>query len=211
MGLSKRLKRFSQYYHQAHSNIWDIGCDHGLLGLSFLDKPSVKQINLVDPSLPVIKNLKDSYITIPKVSIKHCKGQDLDIPHSNQNSLYIAGMGGLEIKEILQKLIPQLGNEDRLLISPHRHVLEVREYLSASPWRLVEEGVVEEAGHFYPYLYLSLDPEFKKVSLYGEELWTGVEGQRYLTYLMGHLSCHKNEASQLYLNHLKSLISPRID
>ena len=207
MGLSKRLNRFSQFYCN-HSYIWDIGCDHGLLGMSFLNQPAVKQINLVDPALPVIKKLKDSYITIPKINIIHNKGQNLIIPNSNQNSLYIAGMGGLEMREILQKLLPQLGREDRILISPHRHILELRKYLQGSPFRLVEEGVVEEAGHFYPYLYLAQDARFAEVSLYGEQMWQGEEGQKYLSYLIGHLSCHKNLASQAYLNHLKGLISP---
>jgi tRNA (adenine22-N1)-methyltransferase len=211
VALSKRLKRFSEYYHNDHSNIWDIGCDHGLLGLSFLNKPSVKQINLVDPSLPVVNNLKDSYITIPRINIIHSKGQDLTIPTPNQNSLFIAGMGGLEIKGILQKLRPQLGKEDRVFISPHRHVLEIREFLKDTDYRLVEEGVLEEDGHYYPYLYLSLNSQFQEISLYGKEMWSGVEGQKYRSYLIGHLSCHKNLASQGYLNHLKSLISPRID
>ena len=207
MGLSKRLKTFSQFY-QNHAFIWDIGCDHGLLGTSFLNQPLVKQINLVDPALPVIKNLKDSYITIPKINIIHSKGQNLTIPHPNQNSLFIAGMGGLEMKEILQRLLPQLGDADRILISPHRHVLELRAYLQSSPFRLVEEGVIEEASHFYPFLYLSLDERFEEVTLYGKQMWVGKEGQKYLSYLIGHLSCHKNLASQAYLNHLKALISP---
>lgn len=207
MGLSKRLKRFSEFY-QDHSYIWDIGCDHGLLGASFLDKASVKQINLVDPALPVINKLKDSYITIPKINIIHSKGQNLTIPHSNQNSLYIAGMGGMEMREILQKLAPQLGDKDRILISPHRHILELREYLQGSSFRLVEEGVVEEAGHFYPHLYLARDEHLEEVTRYGKQMWAGEEGQKYLRYLIGHLSCHKNLASQAYLNYLKGLISP---
>ena len=56
------------------------------------------------------------------------KGQDV-ILGPNSKTVFIAGMGGKEIGEIIQNLIPQLTPADRLVISPHRNILELRQYL----------------------------------------------------------------------------------
>jgi tRNA (adenine22-N1)-methyltransferase len=211
MGLSNRLKHFSTFF-DGKPHIWDIGCDHGHLGLSFTQYSEVETIHLVDPALPVIEALslkfKDSYISIGKdIEILHSKGQDLKIKVPNQNGLYIAGMGGREIKEILESLDSQLGEQDRIFVSPHRHVLELRAYLQHTNFRLIEEGVIFEARHYYPYLYLSKDPAHDEITPYGDALWKSDEGKRYLKYLVGHMSCHKDQASLEYLAFLRAQLS----
>lgn len=207
MGLSKRLKHFSQFF-DGKPHIWDIGCDHGHLGLSFAQYTDVETINLVDPVLPVIQGLahrlKDSYITVEKeIKLHHSKGQDIKLTHPNQNALYIAGMGGREIKDILLSLDSQLAEQDRIFVSPHRHVLELRAFLRDSKFRLIEEGVIFEAGHFYPYLYLSKDALHEQITPYGDAIWRTQEGIEYLKHLLEHLACHKDQASQDYLAYLQ--------
>lgn len=206
--LSLRLKTLRDCY-QNEESVWDIGCDHGLLGSSFRDIHSVKQIHLVDPSLPVInvlKNTIDSYITIPDliISIHHSRGQDIQLSTQN-NLIFIAGMGGKEIQEILHSLIPQLSTQDRVVISPHRKILELRSYLNSSALKLEREFSLEENEQFYQAMILTKKAHFSEVSLYGEEIWTGEVGRKYRIQQLTAMKSHQDEASQAYWRYLNSL------
>src|SRR6476661_2613415 len=139
VGDSLRLTKLHSY-HSTEENIWDIGCDHGYLGSSFKDSEIVKAIHLVDPSGPVIQNLKDSYISVPNLKIHHQEGQYLFID-SNSNLIFIAGMGGKEIGEIISHLLPQLDSTSKFVISPHRKILELRALLNVMPISLLSEEV----------------------------------------------------------------------
>lgn len=205
--LRKRLQALRDYYHDSFS-VWDIGCDHALLGLSFIDEASVKEIHLVDPSKDVIEGLKlkllDSYITSASktITLHHQKGQKISL-NPQSKTIFIAGMGGKEIQEILIHLEPQLTVSDRIVISPHRKILEVRNYLYHSNYRLIEERIVLEDGQFYQIMCLSLDQTCSQVSLYGESIWAQAEGRMYLKHQISTYSCHKDEASQRFLAYLK--------
>ena len=132
---------------------------------------------MVDPSIDVInvlnKKLIDSYITEKNLIKVHCiKGQSL-ILNTESKTVFIAGMGGKEIQEIIQNLLPQLNANDRLVISPHRNILELRKYLHTTEMGLVEEVVLEEDGQFYQILCLIKSPNLLKVSPYGNNIWKG--------------------------------------
>ena len=202
--LSDRLKKLHSFY-QGEKHIWDIGCDHGLLGLSFNDYETVESINLVDPAAPVIdvlkKKLLDSYIT--KANIYHKKGQEINIPTSS-NCIYIAGMGGKEIGEILQHLLEIVDESSRIIISPHRKILELRSLLNKLPVTLLDENLLVEDGQFYQMMALRKGTSGKKVSLYGDEIWKGTKGQKYLDHQLTFFSVHRDEASERYVDFLKS-------
>jgi tRNA A22 N-methylase len=205
LGLSKRLSALKSQA-QASASIWDIGCDHGLLGLSFENDPNVQSIHLVDPSDLVINTLrtklKDSDIT--RIKILHNKGQNVKVD-SLQKTIFIAGMGGKEIKDILLNLEAQLTSADQVVISPHRNILLLREYLMESPWRLKHESVVFEDEQFYLMMDLSLKSNLPKVSPYGTDLWTTDIGQAYLNQQLRHFSAHQDQVSQRYLKYLESV------
>lgn len=209
MKLSKRLSFLRASADTTAPSIWDIGCDHGFLGLSFIDETRVNTINLVDPSERVIEVLKaklvDSYITIPeKIKIHHKKGQQITLD-SNAKTIFIAGMGGKEIIEIMSTITPQLTSNDLLVISPHRKFLLVREWLKSSELRLKDEKVILEEGTFYPVLTLKKDPSLPEISRYGGHIWSNEEGKAYLQHELRTYARHKDMASQDYLAYLRSL------
>jgi tRNA A22 N-methylase len=167
-------------------------------------------IHLVDPSGPVVdallNKLKASYIAKNNISIIQCYGQDLTIPLPS-NLIFIAGMGGEEIGEIVAKLLPQLDSSSRIVISPHRKILELRRLLNQLPLSLIEEKVLLEDDQFYQFLCLSPVETGIKVSLYGEELWSSEVGRSYLGHQIKHFSSHQDLASQGYVSFLKDLNS----
>lgn len=202
-GLSLRLGKLRSYYnHEKH--VWDIGCDHGQLGLSFHNISTVENIHLVDPSAPVIDVLKqkliDSYIS--KAKVYHQNGQSLSI-NSSSNCIFIAGMGGKEIGEIITHVLPQLNSSSRLVISPHRKILELRSLLNKMPVTLIEEEVIFEDDQFYQVLILS-PGKGTPVSLYGEKLWEGETGSKYKDHQLKAFGVHRDEASLSYVEFLRS-------
>lgn len=206
--LSHRLKSIADLTASPEI-IWDIGCDHGQLGMSFKHHPGVKEIYLVDPSNDVIDNLFnsiDSDIPYPKIFIKHMKGQDVIPRKELKNSLLIAGMGGIEIRDILQSLLPRLSLNDEIIISPHRNNLPLRGYLSSSPFRLVTEKVISDGGVFYQLIKLSLIPSLPLVSRYGESIWQGEVGAAYRDYSISHFQHHRDTLSSDFVRFLRNLV-----
>lgn len=210
--LSFRLAKLQSYYSNERV-VWDIGCDHGQLGLSFSAVDSVTSIQLVDPSQKVIatlnKKIKDAYISVPKINVQHKEGQNLLID-TTSNLIFIAGMGGLEIGEIVSKLHSQLDQTSKFVISPHRKILEVRALLNKLPISLLSEEVIQENGQFYQILELGLNTDGMKVPLYGEELWNSPLGEEYRQYQLRYFDYHKDLASQAYVRYLKALNPPKL-
>lgn len=205
--LSRRLETLASY-HNNQNIIWDIGCDHGLLGLSFRDNSHVNEIHLVDPSKPVIdelqKKLKDSYISKPILNIHHQSGQSLTLPREKRNLIFIAGMGGTEIGEIVSSLHTQVDNDSLFVISPHRKILELRELLGKLPVSLIKEEVIFEDGQFYQIMALRAGPG-PGVSRYGMEIWKSETGKAYREHQIRFFTPHRDVASQSYVSFLKTL------
>lgn len=209
--LSKRLQALASHYHLAQS-IWDIGCDHGQLGLSFRDHPQKPFIHLVDPSLDVIHKLKqsiDSDIPINHfIKIHHNKGQDVKLdPGSKQ--IFIAGMGGKEIRDILKALRPQMSAPDRIVLSPHRGILELREYLATSDFRLIHEYTLMDEDQYYQVLCLDFESPLS-VHPFGEGVFQGEVGEAYRLKLVETFEIHQDPKSRAFLSYLKAASKPAI-
>lgn len=207
MQLSLRLKTLAGYYHQSQI-VYDIGCDHGLLGLSFRDAPGVEAIYLVDPSSDVIRTLKtniDSYITNKDfIKVVHQKGQEV-VLSSGSKTIFIAGMGGKEIQEILKHIMNQLGDRDRVVISPHRNILELRAWLSESAYNLEEETSLFEDGQFYQILALTTGKGRSKVHPFGQAIWDSSVGSDYKKHQLGTFSIHRDPLSTSYVAYLTKI------
>jgi tRNA (adenine22-N1)-methyltransferase len=203
--LSLRLSTIRSFYSQ-ETHIWDIGCDHGLLGTSLIDS-GVKSVNLVDASAAVVdtllKKYKDSYITETALNILHSEGQKLNLVQDS-NCIFIAGMGGKEIGEIILNLLPQLNQSSRIVISPHRKILELRCLLKELPVTLYRETLVFEDGQYYQILALTPGSKGPKVSSYGEQIWEGDVGELYLEQQLKHFSTHRDARSVGYCDYLRA-------
>ncbi len=207
--LSSRLNFLASFYTN-FTEVWDIGCDHGNLGLSFLEEKRVNRINLVDPSELVIKTLnlklKDSYITIPdKIIIHQSKGQNLKIKSDQKKIIFIAGMGGKETREILTHIEKHLNPLDLVIISPHKNILELRAYLSSSSYGLLKEAVLLENQHFYQVLAIGLLPSLSKVSAFGSEIWHSPLGESYRLSILNTFKGHQDALSREFVAYLEGL------
>jgi tRNA (adenine22-N1)-methyltransferase len=203
-----RLQSLANFYVSQES-IWDIGCDHGKLGLSFANIKGIKSIHLVDPSALVMsklkQKLKDSYIT-DKELIKPllCKGQEIKLDGLSK-IIFIAGMGGKEIRDIVLKLIPQMNQKDTLVLSPHRGIHELRSFLFQSDLGLFDELVISEDSQFYQILCLKKSDLLPKTHPFGDRLWKGEIGEDYRQHILKSLKDHQDVLSLEYLSYLMNL------
>ena len=166
-------------------------------------------IHLVDPSLEVIKSLNskliDSYITTKAlIKVHNKKGQDV-VLDLEKKIVFIAGMGGKEIQEIMKCLLPQLSSADRVVISPHRNILELRKYLNGSEFKLIDEVTIFEDGQYYQVLCLETSPGLAQVSIYGDKVWQGLVGEEYRQHQIRAFSLHQDDASKAFVAYLGQL------
>lgn len=209
MALSIRLDYLASF-HQGEEFIYDIGCDHGLLGLRFLSNPNIKEIHLSDPnpySIDIISKTVDA--DIPEhicLSLMKERGENIKITSSN-SLVFIAGMGGKTIVDILKAWSEEnILNCRSLVLSPHRNQFELRDFLIKKNLSLISESVIYEGNQFYEVIVVSKAQKGRDVSIYGKDLWKGEVGAKYLAHQKKFLAKHQDSRSREFLNYLNSLI-----
>ncbi|MGE3974009.1 MAG: tRNA (adenine(22)-N(1))-methyltransferase TrmK [Bdellovibrionales bacterium] len=115
--------------------LWDIGCDHGLLGMRGLTEARFSSVNFVEPSVKAMESLKNSFSKqfseADTVNFLLQKGEDLDWSKVSGN-VVIAGMGARTIVKILEaaSVQPQKRN---FILSPNWSQKLLVDYLKDSP------------------------------------------------------------------------------
>lgn len=61
----------------------------------------------------------------------------------------IAGMGGILIQSILENGRGMLAGVERIITQPNTGAMNVRKWLSANRYQIVDETIIEEKGHIY--------------------------------------------------------------
>lgn len=184
--------------------LWDVGCDHGLLGRWALFEERFRSVHFVDPAPLVIEKLRQSIDSdIPKGSffIHQEKANQVEAIGGNE-AVVMAGFGAKAMIEGLKAL--ETTADLRVILSPHRDTLDLREYLRSQNWGLEHEEIFLEDEQFYPVLKVSKRAT-REVSLYGEEQWRTEAGQGYRARLLEKLSLHQNPQDQGYLNYLRKV------
>jgi tRNA A22 N-methylase len=202
--LSARLLRLLTLAGKGEE-LWDIGCDHGLVGRWARLEGHFKRVHFVDPAPLVVERLKnfiDTDIPSPIPFEIHQKRADEIAVTKGENTFLMAGFGGQGMLQGLRHL--KNVSHSRIVLSPHRDHLKVRSYLHSENWGLEHEEILSEDGQFYQILVLAKDAR-KRVSLYGEEQWESSAGKGYLSHLLDKLPLHQNQQDQDYLNYLQNL------
>jgi len=196
-GLGARLKAICQAAQDVPV-VWDIGCDHGHVGLA-LGGAGAREVHLVDPAIGVQQKwleLKDADIPRSfKVFYHPKKGEELHVPRNSDSCFVMAGMGGKKIAAILTHLVPQISEGCRFVISPHRDLPLVRAQMRELGLGLVCEQLVREGGRFYEVLVAHVGPG-REVSPYGEAVWDGDDGEAYRQHCLAGLAKHRDATSE---------------
>lgn len=146
--LNKRLTTISAFIED-NSNVIDIGCDHGLLGIYLHEtKENVKVISSDINELP-LKKAHDNlvkYGLLDKIELK--LGNGLECLSDDTDTIIISGMGGLTIIEILQD-IKKYPNIKKIVVSPNSDFDLTRKMISKLGFKINKEVLVKENKKYY--------------------------------------------------------------
>lgn len=129
----------------------DIGCDHGRLACSMLQRNACVRCvasDLSEPSLDKAKQLA-AHIGIAH-SIDFRIGSGLSVLKEGEaDAIAILGMGGKLIAQILSACPVALMGAKRAVFQPMRGVEELRKYLWDNGYRIEHDRVVRDEGRLY--------------------------------------------------------------
>ncbi len=160
--ISKRLKFLANFIDEG-SFFADIGSDHAYLPTFVcLKDKSAEAIagELNQGPYMKAKSVVDSYNLTDRIEVRQGDGLEV-IQDRLVDTIVIAGMGGKLIKSILIKHpLPQ--SVKRLVLQPNVDAHLLREYIQLNNIQLEKEYILEENGHFYEVLIISLRTSEKK-------------------------------------------------
>lgn len=155
MQVKARLRLIADHIPTA-PRLVDVGCDHGKLGAVCLLEGKVQTLLATDLRQKPLERARHLYEELGLLEVvTFCQTYGLDrVDLAEGDVVVIAGMGGLEIRDILCRM----GEEKRRLpqcwfFHPTRSADILRGTLSSLGYRIQEEWVIEEAYRYSPILH----------------------------------------------------------
>lgn len=164
MNLSKRLSEIVRMVSPCDVAA-DIGCDHGFTAISLIELKKAHHVIASDinegPLLRAKEHVK-SYHMENQISLVLSNGlKNIETP---LNTIIIAGMGGMLIRDILLSEKEKTLHADELILSPHTDQKIVRETLQELSFEIVEESMVYELGKYYVMIRAKKSSDVSKLS-----------------------------------------------
>lgn len=203
--LRPRLQHLQQWVEQTgrYDAVWDLCCDHGLLGLHLHESERHGHVYLVDQVPTIVDKLRTQYDdrNNGQLSIQLAAAETIHLPDQPKQCFIIAGVGGETAATIaiavitkIQALLTQRPSGEthfELLISPNKHVYALRDTLRALPLTLVEEVFINDKGRHHEHMRLRYveDGEVKKeIGPIGDALWQPATPNKlnYISKLVQH-------------------------
>lgn len=140
-----------------NSIVADIGTDHGIIPI-MLSKSSIsKKIIATDISENSLSKLEDKLKcneNIINIKTRICDGLNSFLEYEI-DTLIISGMGGILIKEILNKNLNIAKSCDTLILSPNNSQDLLRKFLIDNNFKIVDESDIYENSKYYQILKVS--------------------------------------------------------
>ncbi|MDE6372610.1 MAG: class I SAM-dependent methyltransferase [Clostridia bacterium] len=153
LGLGKRLTAVVKEIEGV--SLADIGCDHGKVSIAALLDGRVKRAIACDISSKSLQKAIDLANKCNVQDIEFRAGDGLQvIKDSEVSCVVIAGMGGNEIMSILSHIPHGI---KRLVLSPHRNAVELRQFLSEKGFYIDKDYVVKDGKKFYDIIVALTD------------------------------------------------------
>lgn len=137
--INNRLKLIGDLVDK-NDNVLDIGCDHGLLEI-YLLKKKIKVVGTDNKKGPL--DICKSNLKKEKVKCELRLGDGLDT-YSDEDTVIISGMGGINIIKILQKDVNKSKKVDKYILSPNNYIKDVRIYLNKLGYYIEDEKLIKD-------------------------------------------------------------------
>ncbi len=153
MKLSARLQAIADFVPK-DSIVGDIGTDHGYVPIYLIENNISKKVIATDISANSLnKAIENISLNKYEDKIDSRLGNGLDtIKEFEIDTVIIAGMGGILIKEILDKNWLKRDSIVNLILQPNVATNELREYLITNNFEIIDEKLVKDGKKFYEIL-----------------------------------------------------------
>lgn len=191
--------------------IADIGCDHGKVAVYLAKNGYAKKVIASDISEKSVEKAKELAIASNLIDIIDIRvGNGTSVINDNEcDTIIIAGMGGITIKEILS-------NDKRLfkrmVLSPQSDVRLVREYLKDNFLLPIKDYKIKCKSKYYDILvvengnYNPLECELEYGSGLGNDFDSFYEYERdRLEFIINHADIAKVEQAKMQLDLLEQV------
>jgi tRNA (adenine22-N1)-methyltransferase len=145
--LSPRLQAMADQLIAPYE-VWDLCCDHGLLGQVAYSKGCFQKVNFVDRVAHIMNWLEQDFLSRFSLQKKPAKvrfftadATDIKFPTSEFNVL-IGGVGAFTINRILERIL--LGPKIRLILAPNKNPHLVKDKALSLGYVLTKEILVIE-------------------------------------------------------------------
>lgn len=197
--LSKRLKKVASFVKEDEI-ILDIGSDHAYLPIYLVQEGKVsKAIAGEVVAGPFAKAQEEihRYDLSDHISTRLASGFDVIESNEEMGTVFICGMGGLLISEILEAGLKgdKIGPGTRLVLQPNNKEIDLRKLLMRANYKIIDEAMIKENEKFYEIIVAEKSEH--KIGYTVEELTFG-------PYLMREQSAEFKEKWQgIYQNNQK--------
>ena len=147
MKISKRLKQIASYVDD-NSHIIDVGCDHALLSIYLVENKKNIKIVASDINEGPLQRAKENikkYGLEDKIEVSLANG--LEKLDKETDTVIIAGMGYLTIKEILEN--GNLSNIKTVIVSVNDDFTFLKRFMKKIRFSIQYEEVIEDHNKFY--------------------------------------------------------------
>lgn len=195
--LSHRLNAVNLLVNESYDVIWDCCCDHGLLGMTLLEREIAKKVMFVDivPELMCRLSNKLTQFAGPNLRSEwQVQCQDvasIDLKPDAKQLVIIAGVGGELLLRLIHKIITNHDqhtlSELSFIVCPVHHTYSLRQGLARLGLGLISEQIITENKRFYELLHVGFKSE-AAIEPTGDTMWDFADKNhlQYLNKLIGH-------------------------
>lgn len=160
INLSKRLEEVTKFTIQ-DKPIADIGSDHAYVPIYLIQHDMTTSAiagEVVEGPYKHAVETVEQYKLDESVDVRFGDGLNVLHPNEDIGTIFICGMGGLLISEIIadgkeKDLLPK---QARLVLQPNNNEKNLREYLIENSYEIIEESIVEDNRKIYEIIVAEL-------------------------------------------------------
>lgn len=172
--LSTRIEALVNITDENYEEIWDLCCDHGIIGISYANLHKPQKIYFIDQVEGIIDKLVlhlPSAISEETTFVATCMpAEKIRINENTKNLVIMAGVGTETIIKTLKNLKAQNLKNTHFLLSTHKHPQKLRKFLIDENFSLIKEKLIYEGRHFYEMLLIDSEKN-NEISLVGDQMW----------------------------------------
>ena len=162
--LSARLSQISSYI-KAGESVCDVGTDHGYLPIFLAEQGGHDPLVMSDVSKGSLnKAVADAKMVLSDDDLPTARlGDGLDVLSPGEvDDIVIAGMGGIQILDILTWDFAKTLTYGRYIFQPRRDAALLRKWLEVNKFTIIEQCIVPENGRYSQIICASTEKAERK-------------------------------------------------